>query len=278
MLASDLTFLSLLLKRRTGIALNPLKTTQIAARLAPVARRFGFRNADELLRELPHGRESLLVPVIEAMTTNDTWFFRDRAPFEQFREIILPDLMSRRARSKKLRIWCAAASTGQEAYTLAMILNEAGIAADGWEIELIATDINGECIARAKEGLYTSFEIQRGLGIKRLIANFTQEGEGWRIGDHLRRMVKFRVFNLLDDYGWLGEMDVVFCRNVLLYFEPRTKTRILARLADIMAPDGYLVVGTAEMPHEVSNAFECLPGGRGLYIKPEAEGSYAAAR
>ncbi len=276
MLACDLAFLTLLLKRRTGIALNPHKTSQIATRLAPVARRFGFRNVDELLRELPQGRESMLAPVIEAMTTNDTWFFRDRTPFEQFREIILADLMSRRTRSKKLRIWCAAASTGQEAYTLAMVLHEAGLAADGWEIELLATDISGECIARAKEGLYTSFEIQRGLGIKRLITHFTQENGGWRIGEHLRRMVKFRTFNLLDDYGWLDEVDVIFCRNVLLYFEQRTKTQMLDRLSDILAPDGYLVVGAAELPHEVSRAFERLPETRGLYIRSETEERYAA--
>ncbi len=277
MLASDVAFLAQLLKRRTGIAINPLKTTQIAARLAPVARRFGFRNADELLRELPHGRESLFAPVIEAMTTNDTWFFRDRALFEQVREIILPDLMSRRARSKTLRIWCAAAATGQEAYTLAMIVNDMGIAADGWDVELIATDINAGCIARASSGLYNAFEIQRGLGIKRLIANFTQEGENWRIAEHLRRMVKFRSFNLLDDYGWLGEMDVVFCRNVLLYFDQRTKTKILERLAEAISPDGYLIVGTAEMPHEVTGAFERLAESRGLYTKAEAQDLYAAA-
>jgi chemotaxis protein methyltransferase CheR len=275
MLAADVAYLAQLLKRRTGIAINPLKTSQIAARLAPVARRFGFRNTDELLRELPHARESMLRPVIEAMTTNDTWFFRDRSPFEHFREIVLPDLMARRARSKKLRIWCAAASTGQEAYTLAMLLNEAGFAKDGWTVELVATDINSECIARAKEGLYTSFEVQRGLNIKRLIAHFTQEDDRWRISDALRRMVKFRTFNLLDDYGAFGEMDIVFCRNVLLYFEPQTKARILDRLADILAPDGYLVVGTAEMPHEASGAFEPLPDNRGLYIKPAAEYRYA---
>jgi chemotaxis protein methyltransferase CheR len=275
MLAADLAHLAQLLKRRTGIAINPLKTSQISTRLAPVARRFGFRNTDELLHELPHARESMILPVIEAMTTNDTWFFRDRAPFEQFREIILPDLLSRRSRSKKLRIWCAAASTGQEAYTLAMLLNEAGLAKDGWTIELVATDISSECIARAREGLYTSFEVQRGLNIKRLIAHFTQEDDRWRISDTLRRMVKFRTFNLLDDYGAFGEMDVIFCRNVLLYFEPHTKTRVLDRLADTLAPDGYLVVGTAEMPHEASSAFELLPDNRGLYIKSETEYRYA---
>jgi chemotaxis protein methyltransferase CheR len=275
MLAADLAYLAQLLKRRTGIAINPLKTSQIAMRLTPVARRFGFRNTDELLRELADARESMIRPVIEAMTTNDTWFFRDRSPFEQFREIILPDLLSRRARSKKLRIWCAAASTGQEAYTLAMLLHEAGLAKEGWTIELVATDISSECIARAKEGLYTSFEVQRGLNIKRLIAYFTQEDDRWRISDSLRRTVKFRTFNLLDDYGAFGEMDIIFCRNVLLYFEPQTKTRVLDRLADTLAPDGYLVVGTAEMPHEASSAFEPLPENRGLYIKPEAEYRYA---
>lgn len=275
MLAADIAYLAQLLKRRTGIVINPLKTNQIAMRLAPVARRFGFRNTDELLRELPQARESMLRPVIEAMTTNDTWFFRDRSPFEQFREIVLPDLMSRRSRSKILRIWCAAASTGQEAYTLAMLLHEAGLAADGWTIEFVATDISSECIARAKEGLYTSFEVQRGLNIKRLIAHFTQEGDHWRISEALRRTITFRTFNLLDDFGAFGEMDIVFCRNVLLYFEPQTKTRILDRLADTLTPDGYLVVGTAEMPHEVSGAFELLPDNRGLYIKPDTEYRYA---
>jgi chemotaxis protein methyltransferase CheR len=276
MLASDAAYLAQLLKRRTGIVINPLKTARIATRLAPVVRRFGFRNADELLRELSQARESMIRPVIEAMTTNDTWFFRDRTPFEQFREIVLPDLMSRRTRSRALRIWCAAAATGQEAYTLAMIVHEAGLAKDGWTIELMASDVSSECIARAREGLYTSFEVQRGLGIKRLIAHFTQEGDRWRVSDSLRRMVKFRTFNLLDDYGRFGEMDVVFCRNVLLYFEPQTKAQILDRLADTLAPDGYLVVGTAEQPHEVTDAFEPLPGSRGLYIKPETEYRYAA--
>jgi len=274
MLASDIAFLAQLLKRRTGIALNPSKTNQIAQRLAPVARRFGFKNTDELMRDLPNARESLVRTVIDAMTTNDTWFFRDRTPFEQFREIILPDLMSRRLRSKKLRIWSAATSTGQEAYTLAMILSEARL--DGWTIELMASDISNECIARAREGLYTAYEIQRGLGVKRLITHFTQENENWRISEQLRRMVKFRTFNLLDDYGAFGEMDVIFCRNVLLYFEQQTKTRILERLADTLAPDGYLVVGTAEMPHQVTTAFEHLPDTRGLYIKPEEAYSYAA--
>lgn len=274
MLASDAAYLAQLLKRRTGIAINPSKTGQIASRLAPVARRFGFKNTDELMRDLPNARESLVRTVIEAMTTNDTWFFRDRAPFEQFREIVLPDLMSRRVRSKKLRIWSAATSAGQEAYTLAMILSEADL--DGWTVELLASDINGECIARAKEGLYTSFEIQRGLGVKRLVTYFTQEGENWRVSENLRRMVKFRTFNLLDDYGVFGEMDVIFCRNVLLYFEPQTKVRILDRLADTLAPDGYLVVGTAEMPHQVTNAFDLVSDTRGLYTKPEESYSYAA--
>lgn len=275
MLASDVNFLAQLLKRRTGIAINPSKTSQIAMRLAPVARRFGFRNTDELMRDLPHARESLVRTVIEAMTTNDTWFFRDRAPFEQFREIILPDLLSRRARSRKLRIWCAAASTGQEAYTLAMILTEARLAESGWSVELVASDINSECIARAKEGLYSSFEIQRGLSVKRLITYFTQENENWRICERLRRMVKFRVFNLLDDYGVFGEMDIIFCRNVLLYFEPQTKARVLERLSGTLAPDGYLVVGTAEIPHEITTSFERLPGTRGLYIKPQMGYRYA---
>lgn len=275
MLASDVIYLTQLLKRRTGITLNPLKTGQIASRLKPVARRFGFRNTDELLRDLPHARENLIRAVLEAMTTNDTWFFRDRALFDQFRDTVLPSLMMRRMRARNLRIWSAAAATGQEAYTIAIVLHEAGLLRAGWSIDLIASDISAECIARAKEGLYSSFEVQRGLGIKRLIAYFTQEGENWRIAEHIRRMVKFRTFNLLDEFSWFGEMDVIFCRNVLLYFDQETKVRVLERFSEVLAPDGYLAVGAAEVPHEVMPAFRRLAESRGLYVRSVQSHRYA---
>lgn len=277
MLASDTAFLAQLLKLRTGIIINPSKTSRIATRLAPVVRRFGFRNADELMHDLRNAGESLVRAVIDAMTTNDTWFFRDRAVFEQFRASVLPELMSRRRRSRSLRFWCAAASTGQEAYTLAMLLHEAGLEREGWKIDILASDISSECIARAQEGAYTSFEVQRGLSVKRLVTYFTQEGQNWRVSESLRHIVLFNTFNLLEDRFAFGEFDTIFCRNVLIYFDQPTKARVLNRLAASLCPGGYLVVGTAEMPHEVTTAFEPLSDARGFYWKP-FENNRRAAR
>ncbi|MBN9569970.1 MAG: protein-glutamate O-methyltransferase CheR [Alphaproteobacteria bacterium] len=263
---ADIALLVELLKRRTGIALNPAKTHLIESRLTPVARQFGFRKADALLRDLlRHGREAMWRAATEALTTNDTWFFRDRAPFEQFRDAVLPVLALRRAATRKLRIWCCAVSTGQEVYSLAMLLQETPLLAEGWAIELNATDLNSQSIARAREGLYTSYEVQRGLGIRRLITYFNQEGDKWRIAGRLGRMIQFRTFNLLDDAGWVGTVDAVFCRNVLIYFEEPVKARVLDRLAGTLAEDGYLITGNAEMPDKVVPFFEALPGRRGLY-------------
>lgn len=272
---SDLAYLSALIGHHTAITLAPMRPARVAARLVPVARRFGFRDLGALMQDLPHGHPRLLQAVIEAMTTNDTWFFRDRTVFDHLRDRVLPNLMARRMRSGRLRIWCAGVSTGQEAYTLAMLLAEKNLVKD-WAIDLIATDISTACIGRAREGLYSNDEVQRGLDIKRLIAHFTQEAHGWRINPALRQTPQFHSFNLLDDYDWLGEIDLIFCRNVLLYFEPHTKAQILERLAAQLAPDGYLIVGSAEQPHTIVSAFDPVEGARGLYSKAETDLRLAA--
>jgi chemotaxis protein methyltransferase CheR len=244
--ATDLAYLASMLRRRTGIVLSEKKTSMIESRLTPVMRRFGFRDAGSLLNELQFGHEALIQAVIEVMTTNDSAFFRDRRTFEEFRDIVLPSLMVERAETKQLRIWCAACSAGQEPYSVAMLIDDAGLIEKGWQVTLIATDINSEMIARAEEGLYTQFEVQRGLPIRRLASHFSQEGERWRISEKLRRMVSFRTFNLLDSYGWLPDCDVVFCRNVLMYFEPKLRLSVLERIGEILATDGALLVGPAE--------------------------------
>ncbi|HEY5239018.1 MAG TPA: protein-glutamate O-methyltransferase CheR [Rhizomicrobium sp.] len=278
MSASAFAFLADLLKRRSGLMLPTGKSHLIESRLAPVARRFGFKNVEALLHGLPHGTEAMSRAVTEAMTINDTWFFRDRAPFEAFKDVILPAMRIRRMTHGRIRIWCAASSTGQEAYSLAMLLHEAELAANDWEIELIATDLNADSIARAKEGLYTNFEVQRGLGIRRLVGHFMQVGEDqWRISDPLRRMVTFRTFNLLDSFDWLGEVDVVFCRNVLLYFDDATKKRVLRKLISVTAHDGFLVTGTAETPHELMPELEPVADARGLYVRAHRESKKARA-
>ncbi|HEY1707031.1 MAG TPA: protein-glutamate O-methyltransferase CheR [Rhizomicrobium sp.] len=258
---ADFTFLTDLLRRRSGLALTPNKIPLVKSRLLPVARRFGFRNVEGLLKDLRYGREPLARAVTEAMTTNESFFFRDPEAFETFEETILPALLRRRAENRRFRIWCAACATGQEAYTLAMILDDHRLAERGWDVEILASDINSDSILRAKEGLYAEFEVQRGLAVRRIAGHFTQEGGGWRIDDALRRAVNFRTFNLLDSYGWIGEVDVIFCRNVLMYFDGETKTVVLDRLAQVLAPDGYLVLGHTETVAGFSTAFvETTPG------------------
>jgi chemotaxis protein methyltransferase CheR len=255
-----------LLTRRCGHALPAAKKHLVASRLAPLARRYGFSKTDQLLAELPHASEELCSAVTEAMMTNESSFFRDKAVFDHFRGVILPSLLSARAKSRRLRIWCAAASTGQEPYSLAMILDEAKISSD-WHIELIATDLCSDAIARGVEGRYSPFEAQRGLSVPTLVRYFAQDGDRWRISERLRRMVSFRTFNLLDSFGWLGEIDVIFCRNALLYFEPGAKRACLEKLSGALAHDGYLLLGASETMEGASTAFLPADDVRGIYRK-----------
>lgn len=265
--AADFACLAELLKRRAGFHLAPTKTHLATSRLAPVARRYGFRKTDELMAELRDPPEDLARAVIDAMMINESSFFRDKSCFDHFRGVILPSLLSARASTRRLRIWCAAASTGQEPYSLAILLDEAKIAKD-WRIDLIATDISSTAIARAAEGRYSQYEVQRGLPAQMLVRYFAQDGEHWRISERLRRMVSFRRFNLLDSYGWLGEMDVIFCRNAFLYFAPLAKRACLQGLADTLAPDGYLALGAAETMEGASTAFAPDDADvRGIYRK-----------
>ena len=243
-----------LVKRRSGVTLPPSKTQLAISRLAPVARRYGFRKTEQLLAELHRAPEELARAVTEAMMIHETSFFRDKATFEYFRGVMLPSLLSAHTASRKLRIWCAACSTGQEPYSLAMILNEARIAPD-WRIDILATDISSEAIARAELGRYSQYEMGRGLSAQLLLRYFVEDDDRWRIGERMRAMVEFRQFNLLDNFGWLGEIDIVFCRNVLLYFDPAARQTCLEKMATVLADDGYLVLGGQEMRKGIGAAF-----------------------
>jgi len=275
--ASDFAFFADMLRRRSGLLLTADKIPLIDGKLVPIARRFGFKEVSSLFAELRHGSEELARAATEAMTTNETSFFRDFSPFQRFRDKMLPALREVRAETRRIRIWCTAASTGQEPYSLAMILDDEKLLADGWKIDLIATDLSSDAIARAAGGIYSQFEAQRGLSPAHLAKHFQQEGDQWRIADRLRRMVDFRVFNLLDSFGWLGEIDVVFCRNVLFYFDQRSKARVLDKLEDTLALDGYLVLGAAESTHGLSSAFSAVEDMRGLYVKPRTVPARQAA-
>ena len=203
--------------------------------------------------------------VVEAMTTNETFFFRDKMPFEHFRATIMPALLEARRAARTIRIWCAAASTGQEPYSLAMCLKEIERDILGWRIEMLATDLSGEVLEKARAGIYSQFEVQRGLPIQLLVKHFTRSGELWQIAPELRAMVRYRQLNLLADFSSLGTFDIVFCRNVLIYFDAETKTDVLNRIARVTASDGYLVLGAAETVVGLTDRFKMVADRRGLY-------------
>jgi chemotaxis protein methyltransferase CheR len=208
---------------------------------------------------------ALMTAVVEAMMTNESFFFRDKVPFEHFRNVIMPALMASRRASRSIRIWCAAASTGQEPYSLAMCLKTMERELAGWRIDILATDLSGEVLEKARQGIYSQFEVQRGLPIQLLIKHFAQVGELWQIAPELRAMVKYRQFNLLGDFAQLGLFDVIFCRNVLIYFDQQTKIDALNRMARATASDGYLVLGAAETVVGLVDSFKVVPEQRGLY-------------
>ena len=262
----DYDFLRSALKQRSGLVLSADKQYLVESRLLPVARKAGLANLGALVNALrPGGNEILMNAVVEAMATNESFFFRDKIPFEHFRAIVMPALLTARRASRAIRIWCAAASTGQEPYSLAMSLKAMEREIAGWRIDILATDLSNEVLEKARAGLYSQFEVQRGLPIQLLIKHFVQVGELWQIAPEIRAMVKFRQLNLLSNFSSLGTFDLVFCRNVLIYFDQETKVTVLEKLARITACDGYLVLGAAETVVGLTDSFKVVGDKHGLY-------------
>ncbi len=271
MTPQDYEYMRKLLKDRSGLVLGPDKQYLLESRLLPVVRKGGFGDLAGLIAALRAAASSPLVnTVVEGMTTNESLFFRDKLPFDNFREVVMPALLEARQRTKFLRIWCAAAATGQEPYSLAMTLQEMSVRLTGWRIEILATDLSSDALEKAKVGLYSQFEVQRGLPIAMLVKYFTKIGEQWQIAPQIRGMVTYRQANLLHDFSSFGRFDVVFCRNVLIYFDPATKSSVLNRLGRSITSDGYLLLGAAETVVGLSEAFRPLNDRRGLYV-PELE-------
>lgn len=261
----DYEYLRKLLKDHSGLDLSADKQYLIESRLLPLSRKCGVPGIGELVQKMKAGSSSIIAQVVEAMTTNETFFFRDKVPFEHFRDTIMPEVLKARANRKSVRIWCAAGSTGQEPYSLAMSLKEMGAALAGWRVEIIATDLSTEVLEKSKSGVYSQFEVQRGLPIQLLVKYFKQNGELWQISPELRAMVQHRQLNLLHDFSQLGTFDVIFCRNVLIYFDQDTKINIFGRLAKAMEGDGFLVLGAAETVVGLTDVFKPFPDKRGLY-------------
>lgn len=272
MKSQDIEYLCRFLKERLGLVLPTDRAYLLQTRLPPVAQKFGMKSVEELAAAMRlEPTEKLLQEVADAMTTNESFFFRDGKPFEEFRDFVIPYLRQARAAEKSIRIWSAGCSSGQEPYSLAMLFRDMAGQFLDWKVNIVATDVSERILARAREGKYTTFEVERGLSPVFRDRYFKQEKDDtWRIDPPLRAMVEFRPFNLLHDCTRLGPFDVIFCRNVLIYFDSPTKVRILNRLRHQTAKDGFLFLGTAETVMGLGDDFDITSDRRGLYRpKPE---------
>jgi chemotaxis protein methyltransferase CheR len=274
----DFDYLRKLLRERSGLVLAAEKQYLAESRLLPVARKHRLGTLTELVDKLKGaGGAPLVTDVVEAMTTNETFFFRDKIPFEHFCDTVMPALIATHARRRRIRIWCTAAASGQEPYSLAMLLHDMNAKLAGFRVEILATDLSNEMLEKAKTGIYSQFEVQRGLPIQQLVKYFAQVGEAWQIAPEIRAMVSFRQLNLLHDFGHLGYFDLIFCRNVLIYFDQPTKIGVLDRMARVMEPGGFLVLGAAETVIGLTAAFKPMPDRRGLYVLSPAKSAAPAA-
>ena len=255
-----------LLKTKSGLVIGPDKTYLLETRLGAVLKRANLPDLNALADRVKRNpNDATAREVVEAMTTNESFFFRDDKPFQHFRTHALPRLLAARAGNATIRIWSAASSSGQEAYSLAMIMAESKALLAGRTVEIVGTDIARDQLARAQQGLYTQFEVQRGLPVQMLVRYFKKDDTNWQLNDTIRSMVRFREWNLLGDLRALGRFDVVFCRNVLIYFDQPTKARVLEAIAGQMPADGALYLGGAETVLGITNRFSPMPGERGVY-------------
>ncbi|MGL4441384.1 MAG: CheR family methyltransferase [Bosea sp. (in: a-proteobacteria)] len=265
MTEQEFAFLRELLLKRSGLSLSIDKRYLVESRLGSVCRQTGLKSISQIIQAARVGDEAMTVTIVEAMTTNETLFFRDNTPFKHLRELILPTLLKSRSAERTLRIWCAAASSGQEPYSIAMILDDMAAQLAGWRIEIIATDISNEIIEKARLGVYSQFEVQRGLPVQMLLKHFTQDGDRWCLNERIRRMVTYRQHNLVGQTPAPGTFDVILCRNILIYFDTATKSQVFNLLARSIRNDGYLILGAAETIMGLTDAFSPDRENRGIY-------------
>lgn len=267
----DFNVISSMLKERSGLIITQDKMYLLDSRLMPIARKHNMTSLDDLVSAIRFKHNTQLIEeVVEAMTTNETSFYRDSKPFDQLSKFVLPYMHKAREGSRSLRIWSAASSTGQEAYTIAMTIKEMAAKFSSWNIEIVGTDLSKEVVVKAREGAYTQFEVQRGMPITHLVKYFKQQGDKWLINPEIKAFCQFKEFNLLHSMAGLGKFDIVFLRNVLIYFDQPTKAKVLQSVANQMADDGVLYLGGAETVLGITNAFEPVQGLRGIYALTKA--------
>jgi chemotaxis protein methyltransferase CheR len=264
MTPDDFTYISRLVKERSGIVLEAGKEYLVDARLTPVARACELASVSALVERLRAGADGLAARVVAAMTTNETSFFRDVHPFETLRTAVLPELIKRRSAERRLSVWCAACATGQEPVSFALLVREHFPELTGWRVDLLATDLSPDVLDRARSGVYSLLEVNRGLPATLLVKYFRQQGVNWTLREDVLRTVEFRELNLTRPWPVLPRMDLVFLRNVLIYFDAETKKEILGRVARVLRPDGYLILGGAETTLNLDDSYrraEQLKGG-----------------
>jgi chemotaxis protein methyltransferase CheR len=270
----DFLYIQQFLMKRVGIVLPPEKRYLVETRLEPLTRQLQLPSMTALVAKLRLREPLIEQSVIDAMTTNETLFFRDKQPFDVLRDLILPKLARERRGRGKLRIWCAACSSGQEPYSIAMVLDDLRPQLGGVSAEIVATDISSRVLGQAKAGVFSQFEVQRGLPIKQLLKHFTQEGTRWRINPALARDITFQQGNLLQPFRHFGVFDVILCRNVMIYFNEATKRDLLKRLSESLAPDGYLMLGGAETVLGLSTDLAPHQSERSLYVHRDSPEAY----
>ncbi|NBX65930.1 MAG: chemotaxis protein CheR [Proteobacteria bacterium] len=260
-----------MLYEKSGLVITTDKSYLLESRLAPVIKKWNIPDMVALtdkLRGIPD--KQLVEDIVDAMTTNETMFFRDQKPFDKFRDLVVPAVLKAKGPNCTIRIWSAACSSGQEPYTLAITMKENAAKWAGIKFEILATDLSKEILDQAKAGKYSQFEVQRGMPIMMLVKYFTQTGDTWTIKDDIKQMVKFQNFNLLDPMDQFGTFDCIFCRNVLIYFDQPTKGKILDKMSKRLAKHGTLFLGGAETVLGITNSFKPLEGERGVYVHSDA--------
>lgn len=253
----DFEYVKNLILKHSAIVLEAGKEYLVESRLIPLARQEGFTSLEEMIAQVrSKPSNGLQWKMVEAMTTNETSFFRDVHPFEALKKTVLPDLITKRASQRKLNIWCAASSSGQEPYTVAMVLREHFPVLANWTTRFVASDISMEMLNRSREGRYSQLEVNRGLPAVLLVKYFQKQGTEWRIKEDLRRMIEFQQVNLAETWPSWPSMDIILMRNVMIYFDVATKKAILGKIRRLLEPDGYLFLGGAETTMNLDDAFE----------------------
>jgi chemotaxis protein methyltransferase CheR len=262
-------YLAQLVRTQSSIVLDQTKSYIVESRLAPLLYDEGVGTIDELVRRLRHDRFSPLHhKVLDAMTNNETWFFRDVYPFEILKQVVLPDLKTRLANHRNLAVWSAASSSGQEIYSVAMLIREEFPSLLNWNLRLLGTDISAAILVRAQLGLYSQLEVNRGLPVRLLTKHFEQIRTQWQLCQAVREMATFQSLNLSGNWPPLGKFDVVFLRNVLIYFPLDTRKQILAKIRQVLNPAGYLFLGSAETTLNLDDSYERIPFQKAFYYRP----------